>query len=306
MIDPQYLKQIPFFSGLSDSELAALGEVAGVLDVKAGEPLFRPGEPRGTFLLVLSGQVHIYGVLGDEVQTLALLDQNEFAVESALVNPDLKHSHSGDMVSDGQLLIINGSDFAKLRNSNPGVALGLYERIIANLSERLHHANNKIGAIFTTGRIAATYANLDHVAELLLETVMQITRAKHALFALFRPLEDRAIIRTAKGYENDQVVQNLDVRLGNDVILGAIYATGSDVSFVEEDYKQHKELHTDYASRTMLGTPLILQNTVIGAILLGEKDGKQEFSHNNRILLNIIARQIVPLVVSAEQGERRQ
>ena len=117
------------------------------------------------------------------------------------------------------------------------------------------------------------------------------------------PLEDKVIIRDAKGYRNNQEIRNLSIAM-NDPILGTLYRVPRELSISEDQYHAEKALHTPYASRNMLGTPLVARDRVIGAILLGDKTGHKAFSHNNEILLNIIARQIALLIVSAEMGEK--
>ncbi len=306
MVDASVIAAIPLFQDLSREEQAAIADLAAARTFQQGEALFKPGDPRKNFLVVQSGQVHIFGLLHGEMQTLALLDAGDFAVESALVNPALTHEHYGEVVVASTLLEIDGAGFTALRNKNPVVANRIYERIIANLIERLHHANNKLGTIYVTGKIAAAYSDLDHVSDLLLATILGIIRAKHALFALFFPLEDRIVIRDAKGYKNDQEIKNLQLALGSDALLGTLYAQATDLNVTAEDYERNKQYHTPYASRNMLGTPLVVGGKVIGAILLGDKENERAFSRNNRILLDIIARQIVPLIVTAERGEEKR
>ncbi len=303
MADTQYFNANPLFRDLSQQDLAALSALAIVRSVGTGQALFKPGEARKTFFVVLSGQVHIYSFFNDEVQTLALLQPNEFAVESALVDPTFKHEHYGEMYAAGELLEIDGREFARFREANPAIANRIYGQIILNLTERLHHANNKLVTIYSTGKIAATYDNLDNLSDLVLTTILKIIRAKRAIFVLFKPLEGKAAIREAKGYGNDQKIINLEITLASDPILGTIYSTGQALNVTEQEYEANAAFHTPYASKTMLGTPLAIRNRVIGAILLGDKEGKEGFSTNNLILLDIIARQIVLLVGTAEMQE---
>lgn len=303
MIDTQTLTKIPFFRGLNGEELAALANVTNVRVVPRGEMLFRPGDPRKTFIVVLTGQLHIYSLFNGEVQTLALLEPGAFAVESALVDTNKKHVHYGEVEADSEILEVDGKAFSTLRDSYPAIANTIYGQIILNLTERLHHANNKLVTIYTTGKIASTYDNLDNLSDLLLSTILEIVHAKRALFVLYKPLEGKAVIREAKGYSNNQEMKNLEVLVGNDPILGAIFSTGTDISISEEMFKNDKRLHTEYASKSMLGIPLGNKDKVVGAILLGEKENAKSFSLNNRILLSIIAHQIVSVIGTAEMIE---
>lgn len=303
MLTIAQLKQVPIFHDLSPDALKALASIAEVRRMEKGEVLFQHGERRGEFLVILRGQLHIYRTFQDEVQTLAILDRNEFAVETSLANPDMKHEHFGEAFESGELIVIDGKEFLKLREKHPAIANAIYGAIIENLATRLHHANNKIATIYSTGKIAATYDDLDHLTDLLLTTIMEIIRAKRAIFVLYKPLEGMAVVRDAKGYSNNQEMRNLTVALQSDPILGILFHANRDLLITGDQFAQEKELHTPYASRTMLGTPLRLRDNTIGAILLGEKEGGREFSHNNQILLNIIARQVVLAVATAQTSE---
>lgn len=303
MIDLARLHSIPLFADLTGAELTVIAQLATERAVSASDALFKPGDARRTFMILLAGQAQILSVYGNEVQIFSILEPNDFAVEVALVDPTLKHEHSCQMLADGSVLEIDGKLFADFRKRVPEIANRIYEKIILNLTDRLHHANNKLMTIYTTGRIAATYGDLDHLSDMLLDTILGIVQAKRALFATYLPLEDKVIIRDAKGYHNNQEIRNLTLSM-NDPILGTLYRVPRELNISEEQYHAEKTLHTPYASRNMLGTPLVARDKVIGAILLGDKPGHRAFSHNNEILLNIIARQIALLIVSAEMGEK--
>jgi CRP-like cAMP-binding protein len=301
MVDIARLKSIPIFHSLNDTDIRLLAGICDIRTFKKGEALFRAGDHRTTFFVQLSGQIHIFRLFQDEPQTLALLDDNEFAVETALVEPKRKHEHYGEMMEEGELLTIQANDFTEFRKKHADIANAVYRDIIENLTSRLHHANNKLVTLFYTGRIAATYDDLDHLTDLLLDTILHIIRARRAAFILFKPLEGKAVIQDAKGYHSNQEVRNCVISLTDDPILGPLYHSGRDVIITEEQFKQERALHTSYASPTMLATPLKVKEKVIGAILLGDKVGKGGFSHNNQVLLNIIARQVAFPIAHAIQ-----
>lgn len=297
------LKRIPIFHALTDAELRLLEAVCEIRSVKKGETLFKEGQPRDEFFVQLSGQIHIFRVYNDEVETLALLDREEFAVETALVDPRQHHEHSAEMLEDGELLVVPGKTFTTFRQSHPEVTNKIYAEIIQNLATRLHHANNKIVTIYFTGKIAATYDDLDHLTDLLLSTIQKIIKARRSAFILFQPLEGKARIQDAAGYHSNQEVKNLDITLNDDPILGPLFHSGRDILISEEQFKEERALHTPYASRNMLAVPIKIRDKIIGAILLGDKEGGRDFSHNNQILLNIIARQVALPIATAVAAE---
>ncbi|MFA6198117.1 MAG: cyclic nucleotide-binding domain-containing protein [Patescibacteria group bacterium] len=304
MIDTKILREIPVFASLADPELAAVAKIAQVKRLGKGEMLFESGQNRTTFYVLLSGQAHIYRIFNDELQTLAILDRYNFAVESALSDPSQKHDHNGEMSGPGDVLAIEGKDFLKLTKDYPQVTLRIYANIISNLTRRLHHANNKLVTIYSTGKIASVYSDLDHLSVLILDTILKVIIAKKALFALFHPEEGQITIQEARGYGNNQQVRNMKIDLFKDPIFGQVYQAHQPVVVTSERYKKQKSLHTEYASPTMLAVPLQTGAKVIGAILLGDKANGEDFSYNNQLLLDIIARQITAAVAMAQTTEK--
>ncbi|MDP3964542.1 MAG: cyclic nucleotide-binding domain-containing protein [bacterium] len=303
MIDTKILEKIGVFDGLSSPELQVLAKIITIKKYRKGEVLFEQGDQRRSFFIVLSGKVHIYRVFENEVQTLAFLGKDNFAVESALTGPKLKHQHNGEVMEEGDLIEIRGKDFIKLAEDYPQIVSKVYANVIANLDLRLHHANNKLMTIFTTSKVASTYEDLDHLTDLVLTTILQIIKANRAAFVLFHPDEDRIQIYDARGYENNQFMKNLKIGLKDDPILGLVYKSKREVVVTKEMYRKQKSLRAPYSVETMLAAPLIMGERVIGAIFLGEKDKGRDFSYNNQILLNIIALQIVMPIALAEKSE---
>lgn len=303
MIDTTILRDIPVFAGLTDPELEAVAKIATVRRFHKGDMLFEKGEPRKTFLILLGGEAHVYRIFNDEMQTLAILDQYNFAVESALGHRQQKHDHNGEMTNSGDVMQIDGKDFQSFAGDYPQVAQKIYANIVANLTDRLHHANNKLVTLYSTGKIASTYSDLDHLTELIFDTILKVIKARKAIFALFHPDQGMATIQTARGYKNNQALLNQEIKLFQDPILGQIYQTRQPVSIGRDTYQKQKGLHTAYASPSMVGTPLLIGERVVGAILLGDKENEQDFSYNNQLLLDVIGRQIAIPIALAESAE---
>ena len=304
MIDTKILREIPVFATLADPELAAIAKIANVKRHDKGEMLFEYGQLRTTFYVLLSGQAHIYRLFNDEIQTLAILDQNNFAVESALSDPSQKHDHNCEITEPGDALEISGKDFIALAKDYPQVTIKVYGNIIANLTSRLHHANNKLVTIYSTGKIASVYSDLEHLTELILDTILKVIIAKKALFVLFHPEEGKIAIIESRGYGNNQQMRNMSLDLFKDPIFGQVYQAHQPVVVKRDRYKKQKPLHTEYSCSSMLTVPLQAGAKVIGAILLGDKANGEDFSYNNQLLLDIIARQITPAVAVAQTTEK--
>lgn len=300
MIPIEQLQNVPVFHGLNAKALEQLAAILELRKAARGEVLFEAGQKRKEFFVVLSGTVHVYRMFNDEVQTLALLDEMNFAVETALVNPSIDHQHSAEVTKDAELLILDGKRFRSFASEHPEIANVLLGNILMNLTERLHHANNKLVTVYETGKIASTYSDLNNLIDLILKTILATIRARKALFATYKPLENRIVIEQALGYGENQTIENLKLSLRDDPILGEIHRTQRDIFVTKETYKEKPHLKTEYSGQTMLGVKIRTGGQVIGAILLVDKEGGRNFSYNNQILLHVIVKQIALAIQDAE------
>jgi len=299
------LKKFPLFEGLTQDEQIKLRSIIKIRSAKRGTTLFEKGDKRKEFIIVISGAVHVYRMFNDEVQTLALLDPTDFVVESALVDPEIAHQHNAEVTKDAELMTIDGKTYQKFAKENLGIANKLLGTILSNLTERLHHANNKLVTLYATGKIASTYGDIDNLIDLLLKTITSTIKAKKALFAWYHPEDNSIVIENALGYPKNQAIQNLHISLQDDPILGEIYRTQRDIYITKATVKDKPHLKTDYSGITMLGVKIRSGGKVVGAILLSDKEGNRDFSYNNQILLHIIVKQITLAIQEAEQEKEK-
>lgn len=304
MTEIKLIKTIPVFEGLTSEELEQLASICKIHKTKTGQRLFKAGDARKSFYVILSGKLKISWKIKDEEETLAFMDKDNFAVESSLIDPKLKHTHFGEIIEEGEILEIEGKDFINLTKNYSRLANQVYGNIVKNITERLHHANNKLITLYSTGRIASTYANIYNLLNLILETILSVIRAKRALFALFRPFENRIVIQEAIGFKNNQAIKNLNLNLRQDPFLGKIFKTGEDLFLRPKEYAKNKELQLPYLGQTALGVKIQAGKNIIGAIVLVDKKG-ENFNYNNQILLNIISRQIASAISEAEKTEEK-
>ncbi|MFH2097502.1 MAG: cyclic nucleotide-binding domain-containing protein [bacterium] len=305
MANQSDLKSLPLFKKFTEAELTQLSSIVNVRSVKRGTTLFDKGDKRKEFIILVSGVVHVYRMFNDEMQTLALLDPGDFVVESALVDPSMTHQHNAEVTRDAELLIIESKAYQKFSKNNSIIANKLLGTILSILAERLHHANNKLVTLYATGKIASTYGDLDNLIDLLLKTITATISAKKALFAWYRPEENKIVIEKALGYPNNQEIQNLNVSLQDDPLLGEIYRTQRDIYITRSTANDKPHLKTNYGGATMLGVKIKSSGKVMGAILLSDKEDNRDFSYNNQILLHIIVKQITLAIQEAEYKKEK-
>jgi CRP-like cAMP-binding protein len=305
MVPTERLQSIPLFRGLEATALEELAEILELRKAPRGSVLFEAGNKRKECFIVLSGKVHIYRMFNEEVETLAVLDETNFAVESALVDPTIDHHHNAEITKDAELIVIDGKRFRSFAKTHSEIANILLGNIVINLTERLHHANNKLVTLYATGKIASTFSNFENLIDLLLKTILTTIHAKKAIFATYQPLENKIVIEQAMGYSNTGEIETLKLSISDDPILGEIHRTQRDIFVTKELYKEKPHLKTPYSAPSMLGVKIRTGGEIVGAILLVDKEGGENFSYNNQILLHIISRQIALAIQEAESSRER-
>jgi len=146
------LKNIPFFSSLTDSELTAISKAAVKKTFPKNTILLSEGDSTDALYVICEGKVKVTidDNEGKEL-ILSILGTGEYFGEMALLD-DEPRSASVTTKETTQLLIISKNDFMGFFSSNP-IALNLLKDLI----KRLREANKKIeslGLLDVYGRVA--------------------------------------------------------------------------------------------------------------------------------------------------------
>jgi len=103
-----------------------------VVEFKAGETIFKKGEPGSLMYLVQDGEVEVLQELGGVEAQLAVLKRKDFFGEMSILEQEPR-SHSVKALSDAKLIEIGRADFQVMLRRNPDIAV----RMVRKLSSRL-------------------------------------------------------------------------------------------------------------------------------------------------------------------------
>jgi len=125
---------------------------------KAGEVLFLEGEGGKELYLIQSGKVKIFKQSKGRTRTLAVLGRGEFFGEMALLT-GRPRSASAEMISDGDLIVVDKSTFHSMIRSRAEIA----ERMLRKLAIRLAEANHRIDSLLyrdSTSRVVSSLVQM--------------------------------------------------------------------------------------------------------------------------------------------------
>lgn len=104
-----------------------------VFEVKAGEMLFRQGDPGSWMYLVQEGEIEVLQEIAGAETQLAVLKRKDFIGEMSLLE-DEPRSHSVRALTDAKLIEIDRADFGTMLRRNPEIAVGMVKKLSSRLA----------------------------------------------------------------------------------------------------------------------------------------------------------------------------
>lgn len=128
----EFLKNIPFFSTLTEEGFREFAEHFVVKNFPKQEIIIKEGEPADLFYIITSGKVKVT----KEEKFLATLGVGEFFGEMALIT-DEPRSATVIAETDVETIALSKLDFDKFLEKNPQIALNLTRIITRRLSQKI-------------------------------------------------------------------------------------------------------------------------------------------------------------------------
>ena len=152
MISPEMLRRHPFFADLDDASIKAIAMITEEIPLKAGEILFRSGQPSQALYLLVEGDIETSLVITDNndptfLKEFYLDDYNpgEMFGLSALIEPNI-HSISTRVSRAGKMLRIDGAKLNQLCSSDTRLGYQVMKQLARTALERLYHTRVQLAA----------------------------------------------------------------------------------------------------------------------------------------------------------------
>ena len=130
-----HLRAIPLFAGLSEESLRRIAETMTEFEASPGQVL-RPGRPGSGLLVVTDGTVLVERPAKEGVE----LGPGEFLGELALLTPEGLHTARVRAKTAAVLLAIGRTEFTRLIEAEPKIALALVSSLAARLAATTQRA----------------------------------------------------------------------------------------------------------------------------------------------------------------------
>jgi len=159
------LKQVPFFSGLSNTELNKVLAIAGVKKYAPRQMVFAKEDLGDNFFVVKSGRIKIFTTVGsDKKKTFAFLKKGDFFGEMSLLGCKTR-SASAQAAEESELFVISKKNFKRLVLENPDFTL----KLLHTLAERLNKCNKEIESML-----------FHNILGRLADAILELSKDKHS------------------------------------------------------------------------------------------------------------------------------
>ncbi len=117
-----------------------------VVSFKAGETVYREGDPGAEMFIVQSGAVRVFRDMGGQEQVLAVMEKGDFFGEMSVLE-GLPRTASARALEDTELIEITSTVFDRMIRGNIEIAV----RMLRKLSTRLQEANRRVEDLIAEG-----------------------------------------------------------------------------------------------------------------------------------------------------------
>jgi CRP-like cAMP-binding protein len=124
----ELLKQVPLFSRCNKKELAAIANLADLIDLPAGKRLVREGSSGREFMVIVEGAVEV----SRKNRKINVLGPGDFIGEMALISGAPRNA-TVTTTRHSSLLVVTERQFWELLERTPGMQMS----VIKALGERL-------------------------------------------------------------------------------------------------------------------------------------------------------------------------
>lgn len=143
MVDARLLRELPFFSDLTDEELATVAKITKKKDFKLGETIFKESQDGAAIYVIKKGEVKACKTAPDgELFTLTIMKDGEIFGEMSFLD-GRPRSATVVAVSDIETYTIDKADFESIVDANPRIIYKLLKNIVFTIHSIVRGMNSR-------------------------------------------------------------------------------------------------------------------------------------------------------------------
>ncbi len=298
---PHNLKKVPIFSELPEESLEVISVMVEEKLYADGAMIFSEGQVGDTFYVIRQGEVII-----SKLKALAILQSGDFFGEMSLID---QSPRSASAIAKGKVMLytLSRKNFQELLQNNLQVAQVFIFKLLETLAHRLRLTDRELVTVYETGKIIASFFDLKKTCIMVLHKIMEAIESA-----------DAGLIVVWNEFIREFEVQAQASLPQAELDLITLDAQDPLIKYLL-DNKEHlliKELNADerfnlkyakpYYGTSLIASPLVSRDIVIGFIMLINKDKANSFSMNQVNMLSGIAAQVSQAVENIKHREEEK
>jgi CRP-like cAMP-binding protein len=255
---------------------------------KAGEMIFEEGSSADKFFIVKAGEVEIRKVVDrkkERYKLIAVLARGEFFGEMAIF---LGQPRTAEALAktDVTVLTISKTDLSDLFEQDPSTAFKVLESLSSVLMDRLGNTTKELVTVYETGRLVTAARSVEEISDHVMEGITSAMETEAVLLVVWNEFNGEFEVCGQKGFDIEEGVYP-----GEDALVR--WLTENRESFLSFDLREDTRLQMSedsiYRGRSLVASPFFSKNTLVGFLMLLDREAANAFSYNHMVLLSAIS-----------------
>lgn len=298
---PHNLKKVPVFSELPEEILEAISVMVEEKLYSDGAVIFSEGQAGDTFYVIRQGEVLI-----SKLKVLAILQTGDFFGEMSLID---QSPRSASAIAKGKVILytLSRKNFQELLQSNLQAAQIFIFKLLETLVRRLRQTDRELVTVYETGKIIASFFDLKKTCVMVLQKIMEATNSADAgLIVVWNEFIREFEVQAQTNLPPAEL--NLVALDEQDPLIKYLLDTKEHLLIKDSNADERLNLKSSrpYYGKSIIASPLVSRDIVIGFIILLNKDKINAFSMDQVNMLSGIAAQVSQSVENIKHQEEEK
>ena len=298
MVSSEELLILPLFSDIPKETLSFLARMLKEERFNAGTLVIKEGDPADFFYILRSGEMEVRKTIDRETgkhKRLAILEEGDIFGEMAIFGKEVR---AADVVTIRDCLLwrMDFMDFLSLLDTDHKIGIQLLKAMMVMLISRLRAVNQELTTLYEVSRMISSTRDIGELTDMVFEQVMRDIRSADAGFiAVWNRFNEEFDIHHSSNVQKETLS-------GEDPLILELRKRMS--SLMVRDISEMPALSTRfYKGRSMLVSPMIYNDELIGLIALINLSKPRVFAYSQMVLLSDVCTHLASALKNLEREQ---
>lgn len=285
------LRDLPVFREVPDEVFKVFVPLFKEERFGAGETIFEEGSVSDRLFIIKEGEVEIRKATGKEDaghKLIAVFQSGEFFGEMS-VFLDQPRTAGAAAKTDVKLVSISRKDLSDMLSHSPDAAFKVMGFFTSVLTERLGNTTKELVTVYETGRLITTARSVTELSEHVLDGALKaVESAEEGLFVIWNEFNDEFEVVGQREFEG--VEPGAAFPEDDGLVVWLDQNREPLISFdLQNDKRVLVEENSLWRCSSLLASPFILKERLLGFVVLLNRKKRSAFSYNHMVLLSAMS-----------------